>query len=158
MRARKSGKGGHRRWSEDNALLKTQPWRIKALFDPLLAIVEQLEIEGTTDIQNDGTAVFKDVVDGYWYESYTAIMGVVDVFEIHEKRAGVMIDLEPLRRLALKLKNDVDILLCDTEDCRACFARMHSASLIMTVGYASELIKDTLIQEKMAEVGKAHQS
>ncbi|MBC3906222.1 hypothetical protein [Undibacterium umbellatum] len=155
MASSKRTKKVRKPWNPDNALLKTQPWRIKALFDPLLAIVDQLECDGTADIQNDGTAVFKDVVDGYWYESYTAIMGVVDVFEIHEKRAGVVIDMEPLRRLASKLKNDVDILLCDTEDCRACFNRMHSATLRMTVGYASGLIRDTQIQEQVERLKEA---
>lgn len=158
MRARKNGKGGPRRWSEDNTLLKTQPWRIKAVFDPLLSIIEQLERDGTKDVTNDGTAIFKDAVDGHWYESYTAIIGVVEAYEIHEKRAGITIDLEPLRRLAKKLEYDMMIFPSDTQDCRACFARMHSASLSMTVGYARELIKDAQIQEKMAEVGKAQQS
>lgn len=133
-------------------LLKTQPWRIKAVFDPLLAIVEQLEREGTKDVARDGTAIFRDHCDGHWYDSHVALIGVCEAYEIHEKRAGIVINMEPLRRLANKLKYDMPVFASDTQDVRACFARMHQASLSMTVGYARELIRDTQIQEQFAEL------
>ncbi|MFZ6655915.1 hypothetical protein [Undibacterium sp. TJN19] len=128
-------------------LFKTQPWRLNAVFDPLLAIVHQLERDGTVDVSANGTPMFKDVVDGYWYDSAYAIMGVVDAYEIHEKRAGVTIDLSPLRLIATKLQNDQGITDMDVQQARSCFERMRKAAMSMTLGYAAELIRDTQIQE-----------
>lgn len=155
MASSKRTKKARKPWNPDNALLKTQPWRIKAVFDPLLAIVDQLERDGTKDVTNGGTAIFKDAVDGHWYESCTAIIGVVEAYEIHEKRAGIKINLEPLRRLAKKLEYDMVIFPSDTQDCRACFDRMRKESLGMTVGYARELIRDTQIQEQVEKLKEA---
>ncbi len=138
-----------------NCLIKTQPWRLNAVFDPLLAIVDQLDQHGTIDVSGNGTPMFKDVVDGYWYDSAYAIMGVVDVYEIHEKRADVKIDMEPLRVIATKLRDDLEITTEDIKQVRACCDRMRTASMAMTVGYAAELIRDTQIQEAAQKLREA---
>ena len=150
--AQKKRSKSYRPRTGDNIKLKMQPWKIKAVFDPLLAIIEQLEREGTKDVAPDGTAIFKDHVDGCWYDSHVALIGVCEAYEIHELRSGMPLNMEPLRRLANKLKYDMPVFESDTQDVRACFDRMRAATLEMTAGYARELVRDTQIQEKLQEV------
>ena len=138
--------------SDDNIKLKMQPWKIKAVFDPLEAIIDQLEQHGTIDATPSGTAIFKDAIDGHWYESHEAIMGVVEAYEIHEIRSGRVIDLLPLRQLAQRLKYDMPIFQADTTACRACFARMKAETMQMTAGYARDLITDFQIKEGLEKL------
>jgi len=136
----------------DSIKLKMQPWKIHALFAPLIAIIEQLEQQGTKDVASDGTAIFRDRNDGHWYDSFVAITGVCEAFEIHERRSGASIGMEPLRQLANKLKYDMPVFSSDTQACRECFHRMRTAALEMTAGYARDLVRDTQIQEQLQEV------
>lgn len=129
--------------------LKMQPWKVAAVFDPLTAILDQLENEGTIDATQKGTAVFKDHCDGVWYDSSVAIMGVVEAYEIHEIRAGCSLELAGLRKLANKLQYGMPISADDTKAARACLGRMKAATIEMTAGYARDLIKDFQIKEAL---------
>ena len=140
------------KYAGENVKLKMQPWKVAAVFNPLEAIINQLETHGTVDAARNGTAIFRDAIDGHWYESSAAIIGVVDAYEIHEIRTGRSMDLEPLRRLANKLKYDMPIFQTDTDDCRACFTRMKRETIEMTAGYARDLIKDFHIKEELLKV------
>lgn len=130
-----------------NLKLKTEPWKVAAIFNPLTAILDQLEQDGTKDVAGNGTAIFKDHNDGCWYDSEVAIMGVVEAYEIHERRSGRLIDLGPLRQIANKLKYDMPIFAGDTAAARACLARMKAETLEMTANYAKQLVADFQIKE-----------
>jgi hypothetical protein len=136
----------------DNIKLKMQPWKVKAVFDPLIAIIDQLEQDGTIDTTTSGQAVFRDHNDGVWYDSPVAIMGVVDAYEIHERRVGRILHLEPLRQLANKLKYAAPVFAVDTQAARVCLSRMRAETIEMTVGYARDLIKDFQIMEELQRV------
>lgn len=129
--------------------LKMQPWKVAAVFDPLIAILDQLENEGTIDTTLSGTAIFKDHGDGAWYDSSVAIMGVVEAYEIHEIRIGCNLELAELRKLANKLQYGMPISSDDTKAARACLARMKVSTIEMTAGYARDLIKDFQIKEEL---------
>jgi len=128
-------------------LLKTQLWKVKAVFDPLESIIDQLERDGTIDCTPGGTAIFKDSGDGNWYESPIAIMGVVDAYQMHQERRGIDLGMDPLRKLAKKLEYSMPIFEADTKACRESLARMKRETLTMTADYASELIRDFQIKE-----------
>ena len=136
----------------ESILLRFEPWKVAAVMNPLESIVDQLERDGTIDVADDGQAVFKDHCDGVWYYSPVAILGVVDAYEIHERRAGVQLQLDPLRRLANKLKYQMMIDQNDTAAARGCLERIRAATLNMTAGYAKRLIKDFQIMEAMEGV------
>ncbi|WP_211475085.1 hypothetical protein [Collimonas humicola] len=136
----------------DNIKLKMQPWKVKAVFDPLLAILDQLEQDGTIDTTTRGQAVFRDHNDGVWYDSPVAIMGVVDAYEIHERRTGRLLGLEPLRQLANKLRYAAPVFSADTLAARACLTRMRAETIEMTAGYARDLIKDFQIMEELQKI------
>lgn len=133
-------------------LLKTQLWKVAAVFNPLEAILDQLETAGTIDVTTCGKPIFKDAVDGRWYETPTAIMGVVDAYQMHQERLEIDLGLEPLRQLANKLNYDMPIFQADTEACRACLARMKAATLNMTSDYARQMIVDFQIKEELQKL------
>ncbi|MFJ9451490.1 hypothetical protein [Herbaspirillum sp. NPDC101397] len=133
----------------ESILLRFEPWKVAAVMNPLESIVDQLEHAGTIDVAGDGQAVFKDHCDGVWYDSPVAIMGVVEAYEIHERRTGAVLELDALRRLANKLKYQMMIDQNDTKAARECLARIRATTLNMTAGYANQLIKDFQIMEAM---------
>ncbi len=133
-------------------LLKNQLWRVAAVFNPLEAILNQLETAGTIDVTTCGKPIFKDAVDGHWYETPIAIMGVVDAYQMHQERIGIDLGLDPLRQLANKLTYDMPIFQADTEACRACLKRMKAVTLNMTADYARQMIVDFQIKEELMKV------
>ncbi|MFJ2989971.1 hypothetical protein ACIPF8_19060 [Collimonas sp. NPDC087041] len=136
----------------ENIKLKMQPWKVNAVFGPLLAIIDQLEQDGTIDTTARGQAVYCDRSDGVWYDSSIAIMGVVEAYEIHERRTGCVLTLDPLRQLANKLKYAAPVFPADTLAVRECLSRMRTETIEMTAGYARDLIKDFQIMEELQKV------
>lgn len=139
----------------DTIKLKMQPWKVKAIMDPLLSIIDQLEQHGTIDVAGIGTAVFKDQGDGHWYDSAVAIAGVVEAFEIHEIRIGQDLHLDGLRKLGKALEYGMPIDHHQTTAARDSLQHIRAASLEMTAGYARDLIKDFQIKEGLQEAAKA---
>ncbi len=137
------------RWNAGGVKLRSQPWKVAAVFGPLEAILDQLEQHGTIDVAANGTAIFKDAVDGTWYDSAVAILGVVEAYEIHERRHQRKLELEPLRRLANMLGYGMRITGADTAAARACLARMRAETVEMTSDYAKGLIRDFKIKEEI---------
>lgn len=131
--------------------LKFMPWKVAAVFNPLVEILDQLEHEGTIDETTGGQAVFKGR-DGHWYDTAAAVLGVVEAYDIHETRTGLTLDLSPLRRLANKLHYSMPVFQADVDECRACLVRMKAATCEMTAGYASELLRDYQIKEQLERV------
>ena len=148
----KPRKGHRRAWNNGGVKLRSQPWKVAAVFNPLESIINQLEREGTIDIARDGTAVFKDANDGNWYDSSVAILGVVDAYEIHERRHQRTLGLEPLRRLSNLLKYGMPIFEKDTRAARECLHRMRAETIEMTADYAKQLIKDFQLMEELQKV------
>jgi len=139
------------KYTEANIKLKFQPWKVHAVFSPLESILEQLEDEGTIDVAG-ANPVFQDHNDGCWYQSAPAIRGVVEAYQIHERRTGVPLDLEPLRVLANKIEYGMPIFEADTKACWECLARMRRETMEMTAAYARELINDYKILEALQEI------
>lgn len=135
------------RMAGDNIKLKLQPWKVSAVMNPLIAIVDQLERDGTIDVADKGVAVFKDANDGHWYDSAVAIAGVVEAYEIHERRHGVDLHLDGLRKLGKALEYGMPIDAHQTAAARVSLAHIRAATLEMTAGYARDLIKDFQIKE-----------
>lgn len=131
--------------------LKMQPWKVAAVMNPLTAIIDQLEQQGTIDVAGADEPVFKDAVDGDWYHSPTAIMGVVEAYEIHERRTGLSLHLDGLRKLAKLLQYHMPINAKQTAAARESLRHIRAATLEMTAGYALSLVKDFQIMEAIQE-------
>lgn len=139
-------------WNSGGVKLMAQPWKLKAVFGPLEAILDQLEQDGTVDAAGNGAPVFKDEVDGHWYCTVSALNGVIDAYEIHERRYNRNLNLEPLRQLSNKLKYGMPIFESDTKACRAALQRMRVETMQMTADYARQMIKDFQIKEALEKV------
>lgn len=152
MAQKKKRNKAHRPQQPGAQLLKTQPWKVAAVFNPLVAILDQLEQEETIDVAANDLPVFKDAMDGRWYDTVAAVNGVIEAYEMHEERAGVELNLQPWRRLANKLQYGMMIFESDTKACRECLDRMKRATLTMTSDYAKTLIMDFQSKESAAKV------
>lgn len=156
MSVSKKPRKSHRpAWNSGGVLLKSQPWKMQAVFGPLESILDQLERDGTVDIAGNGAPIFKDQNDGHWYCTVSALNGVIDAYEIHERRFSRSLNLEPLRRLSNKLRIGMPIFESDTKDSRACLARMRVETMRMTADYAKQLIKDFQIKEALEKTQEA---
>jgi len=139
-------------WNSGGVTLKSQPIKMRLVFGPLESIIDQLEREGTVDCATNGTPIFKDDCDGHWYCTVSALNGVIDAYEIHERRHGRSLNLEPLRVLSNKLSYGMPIFESDTTAARACLGRMRAETMQMTSDYAAQLIKDFQIKEALEKV------
>jgi hypothetical protein len=133
--------------------LRFTPWRADAVASPLIGIIDQLEHQGTIDVAG-GEPVFKALRSGKWCDSVSGIEGVVEMYEIHQVRAGVDLNLEPLRLLANKLKYSMPIFQPDTAAARACVERIRQATLDMTSDYAVDLLNDFRLKLHLDDVMK----
>lgn len=135
-----------------SALLKTQPWRLNAVFSPLESIIAQLEQHGTCDVAQDGTPIFLDAIDGCWYDTCVALDGVSEAFELHTERSGQSLNMRPLRQLSNKLRAGMMIFESDTAALKESLHAARSACMGMTIDYASDLIKTIRIREEMDRI------
>lgn len=125
--------------------LRTQPWKTQAVFRPLEAILDELESDGTLTVPVDGKHAGKPVfqVDGdsTWYVAAPAIRGLIETMELHEKRSGRKLPLEPLRRLATKFEVDMPIFATDTQAARATMVALLEESHNFPRDYAADLVQ-----------------
>ena len=156
MAGNKKPRKTHRKtWNAGGIKLKAQPIKMKAVFGPLESILDQLERDGTVDCANNGAPVFKDEVDSHWYCTVSALNGVIDAYEIHERRHGRTLNLAPLRILSNKLKYGMPVFEVDTAAARACLNRMRVETMQMTSDYAKQLINDFQIKEALEKIQEA---
>lgn len=151
MAASKKRSKKYRPRDPETVKLKMLPWKVSAVMDPLMAIIDQLEQQGTIDVAGADEPVFKDAVDGNWYHSPTAIEGVVEAYAIHERRFGLDLHLEGLRRLGKALEYHMPVCQSMTDAARESLRYIRQATLEMTAGYAKQLIKDFQIKEAIEE-------
>lgn len=152
MAKNKKDRSGKRHVPRDRnqVKLKYEPWRLKAVFDPLNGILDQLEQEHTVTIAGEhDQPVFMDLGTGQWHDTPAALLGFIDLFEIFELRFGQALPLEPLRVLHRKLSHGDLIDNHDTRAVRDAVAVLHGACLGITVAQADELVRDYRIKEEI---------
>lgn len=81
------------------------PMLVKAQYtlEPLEAVIDQIELTGTVNVDQKGTPIFFCNADGGWYESAPAIEGMADFFDMWAIRHGKQFDVSALRQLAARL-------------------------------------------------------
>lgn len=122
--------------------LRLLPWRVAAVFNPIEAILLQLETEGTITTSDKDMAMFKDTGDGIWYASADALEGMIEAFDIHRLRAERDYSLDALRRMAVKVRDLAPVFQEDIDAARECLVVLRAEALEMTAGYANNLIQD----------------
>ena len=115
-------------------LLRVQPWRVMAVFQPLERVLARLEIDGTVD--TDGRqVVFTDGTRDDLYDLPAAIRGVAQFHELAGKH-GVAVDVTPLERLANKLEADSPVFEQDIAKVRECIDACRQQALRLRVSQA----------------------
>ncbi|MEN7527003.1 hypothetical protein [Cupriavidus sp. DL-D2] len=133
------------------ATLRTQPWRVAAVFGPLEAVIAQIEQTGTVTANAQGMPIFKDGNDGCWYATVPAIEGIVDAYHTHQVRCGRTMPLDRLRQFARKLEYSSPLTLADCEAVREDIAVLRRETMSMRIDYASSLVTTTQIKIELQE-------
>lgn len=139
--------------------LLTQPWKTQAVFEPLEAILDQLETEGTLTVVahgcQAGLPVFQVSTESTWYAAAPALRGVIEAFEIHEQRTGRAMPLTPLRRLAMKFEVNMPIFDSETKAARAAMEALRCESHLLPSDYAADLVQVTQIAAEIDRIKEA---
>ena len=141
----------HRPMNPHAAKLRTQPWRVAAVFGPLEAVIAQIEQSGTVTANIHGMPIFKDGNDGGWYATVPAIEGIIDAYQTHELRCGRPMPLDRLRRFARKLEYASPLTLADCATVKEDIAVLRRETMSMTIDYASSLVTTTQIRIELQE-------
>lgn len=139
--------------------LRTKPWKTHAVFRPLEAILDELETEGTLTVvatgKHAGKPVFMIPGEHDWHVAAPALRGLIETLEIHEKRSGRALPLEPLRVLATKFEVDMPIFSSDTKAARAAMAALIQESHSFDLEYADDLVPVTRTAIELEKLKRA---
>jgi len=78
------------------------------VFGPLLAVIDQIEREGTITVSRKGTAMFQDG-DGNWYATAPALKGLIDQCEMWCVRHDKTLPLASVRELTRLVEYTMNI-------------------------------------------------
>lgn len=123
-----------------------------AVFDPVYKVLDQLECDGTLDVTSNGMAVYRATTDGKYYSFADGLIGLVEAYEIWERRSGKRLDMQPLKSLAARIKYGTAITHLETESSRQAVDRMRYATMRMTAFEAEEMLRDYNISEELSKV------
>lgn len=136
-------------------LLRTQPWRITAVFDPIERVLHRIEADGTVEAQG-AQIVFKEEGRGGWYDLPEALHGVIEFHKLAESRFGIPVDVAAMEKFANKLRLGSPIFEQDLADIRACIASCKHQALQLRVSQAADLVKTVQIGVELERLkGKA---
>lgn len=133
------------------AKLRTQPWRVAAVFAPLEAIIRQIEQDGTVTTDKQGTPIFQDLGDRCWYATTPAIEGIIDAYQTHEIRSGRQMPLDSLRQFANKLQYASPLTLEDCAAVKRDLTLLRQETMGMTIAYASSLVTTTQLKIELEQ-------
>jgi hypothetical protein len=135
----------------DNVKLRCEPYKVDAVFAPLEAIIKQLETDGTINVSISGCPMFIDHESGEWFDAISGLNGLIDAFEIHERRSGCDLNLAPLKMLSSRLEYGMPLFVNDIQQIKQTITRMREATMEMTAGYARDLIRDFQIKDEIEQ-------
>ncbi|HMW87868.1 MAG TPA: hypothetical protein PKD65_17730 [Nitrospira sp.] len=131
-------------------ILRVQPWRVMAVFQPLERVLARLEIDGTVD--TDGRqVVFKEGTREDWYDLPAAIRGVAQFHDL-AGRHGVAVDVTPLERFANKLEAGSPVFEQDIETVKKCINACWQQALMLRESQATSLLETVRISEAMDDL------
>ncbi|UXC37149.1 hypothetical protein [Cupriavidus gilardii] len=150
-RSQKPRKPYRPKWNSGGVKLRSEPWRVAAVFAPLESMLDAIERDGEVMATRDGTPIFRDLNDGHYYETAPALEGIIDAFHTHAMRQNRPMPLEPLRLLARKLRYAMPLEMADITAVRQAIKVLRAESLEMTLQYANDLIRTTQIRIELDE-------
>ena len=126
-------------------LLKTQPWRVFAVFAPVERIINRISIDGTVQVAGRHV-VFKEAAYGKeWYDAVAALRGIIDFHRMANERYPVKADTAALEKLANRLDAGAMIFDADLPLILKSIASCKRQALSLRVSQAASLVQDVQI-------------
>lgn len=123
-------------------LLRTQPWRIWSVWQPVERIIDRIELEGVVDAAG-GVPVFQE--NSGWYEVVPALQGIIE-FHVHaQARYGLPCEVSGLAKLAKKLDAGAPLFSADIAGARASMASCWRQAMQLRVSQAIDLVRTVQI-------------
>lgn len=135
-------------------LLKTQPWRILAVFAPIERILHRLEADGTIEVAGR-QVVFREDGAGGWYDMPAALRGVAEFHDIAAGRYGIPAETAAMWKFAAKLNAGMPLFEADIAAVRASIASCKAQALRLRVSQAESIIRTVQISEQFDQMGRA---
>lgn len=128
-------------------LLKTQPWKIFAVFYPLEMILSGIKRNGTVDTAG-GHVVFEEHGRGGWYDAIAALRGVIDFHQIAQDRYSIRADTAPLTKFANKLDTGTPIFEPDIAAVEDAISSCKRQAMGLRVSQAIDIVKTIQIRDE----------
>lgn len=126
-------------------LLKTQPWKVFAVFHPLEMMLSGIKRNGTVDTEGD-KVVFEEQGGGGWYDATAALRGVIDFHRIARDRYGIQAEIGALIEFADKLDTGAPIFESDLEAVEAAISSCKGQAMALRVSQAVDIVRILQIQ------------
>lgn len=133
-------------------LLRTQPWKVLSVFDPIERILHRLETDGTVEAVGQ-QVVFKDAAHQGYYDVPAALHGIADFHRIASLRYGCEATFAALERLANKLHHGSPVFECDLKAARADIASCKKQALRLRVSQAESILNSVRISAEFDRGG-----
>jgi hypothetical protein len=126
--------------------LRAQPWKIHAVFEPVEAILDEIEHSGMVSVTEDGKPIFSELAHNDVYEFVPSLCGLIDAFDLHAERNSLPIVTDALKLVCVKLDKEQMLDQYDLAGARQSIAALKAQSGDMEADYASRLIRDVQIK------------
>jgi len=132
-------------------LLRTQPWKVLAVFSPLERVLHRLEVDGTVEAAGR-QIVFKEDGKGGWYDLPAALEGVVQFHELATLKHGIPADVDAMRRLGNKLNSGSPIFESDVSAVRSCILSCKQQAMKLRASQAQSLVDTVRISAELDRI------
>lgn len=122
-------------------IIKTQPWKVLAVYSPIEQIIDRLEIDGTV-LTAGRQIIFSDASCNEVHDAIESLMGIIDFHKIANDRFEVKADYAAIEKLANKLEAGMVIFDTDLHAIRAAINSCKRQMLSMRVSQAESLVRD----------------
>lgn len=126
--------------------LRAQPWKIRAVFEPVEAILDEIEQSGMVSVTEDGKPIFSELAHNDVYEFVPSLCGLIDAFDLHAERNALPIVTDALKQVCVKLDKGQMLDQYDLSGARQSIAALKTQSGDMEADYAYRLIRDIQIK------------
>lgn len=129
-------------------LLRTQPWKVQSVFQPIEQILHRLELDGTVETYGRHIVFREDGAGGY-YDLVAALRGVIEFHQIAAARYGIPAETEAMVRFANKLDAGSPLFESDLEAVRANIAECKRQALQLRVSQAESILQTVRISTEL---------
>jgi hypothetical protein len=118
---------------------------------PLEAVLMQMELRGTVDVDATGTPVFRDPFGSHWYATAPAIAGIVEFVDQWGIRNQKPVPLAPLRQLHARLDYVMPVDQAMLDEVKALMPALRRIAGLMDPKEAESLLLGSQVKAELDE-------